>query len=231
MNTIRQVLIAMSPEWQWRKDPNQRGLWQLFWYRNHVGTVFKERKKFVAMAFQTCTRARGMEEAGRFDEMEKAQEASMTCMRCGDTPCSGMSEPTEEVSASYKGPQKYYRLTIKMAGATPGCPGGVPCFGRIQPFEFVPGTKRYLFGDILTPVGYLEKQGVIPKGHTKLWKTHTDVEVGVRMDGDVVASVALASPHKDELRSVSRRMTDLYEHDKKIHKIEFWTNLFPKVSK
>ncbi len=68
-----------------------------------VGQVYDNsgdpKKPFVAMSQCNCYGDPELWESGPFKTLKEAQEAAESCVKCGDTPCEALSEPTEEVEA------------------------------------------------------------------------------------------------------------------------------------
>ncbi len=94
------VKRTAAPIFTWRDidDEMSSGKWM---GKHEVAQITMERKKWEPGHYAKCdnNNEHGMyrEVPGRFKDKEEAKTEAETCPICGDTPCSGWSEPTEEV--------------------------------------------------------------------------------------------------------------------------------------
>ncbi len=105
MTTIRQV-VASSP-WTWKQvgDPKQPDR-RLYWYGIMVGDVmWLAPGEYIVSHVGACKSRRQdtfHQHPGTYD-LAEAEELAKTCVKCGDSPCEALSEPTDEVTAALSG--------------------------------------------------------------------------------------------------------------------------------
>ncbi len=104
MKTIRQILAevrkaAVIFQWKEKRGTYSKEWWG-YWYGKHVAFIDDTDLKkypFSASAWCECNGGPSFVHCGDFETLKAAQKASRICPKCGDTPCSAISEPTEEV--------------------------------------------------------------------------------------------------------------------------------------
>ncbi len=105
MRTIRQVLASLSHDWKWEKwvpstaSPGDYYM-SLRWHGEIVGELhyMKSRGEYYVTALNACRGKNAWTEVYQGTDKATAQEAAMSCPKCGDSPCQALTEPTEEVS-------------------------------------------------------------------------------------------------------------------------------------